>query len=224
MSISDKLVYLSGTKDAIRDAIEQKGVTVPEETTFREYADKISQISGGGGGDNPPGSIVLTRPYRLTVTTIASGSAYNRIRYLYMSDHEGNPSILDLARDINAAYGISSNRSEGYIHLLGASSVEGINSDILNLTTTGTSTWETSGTSGTRTDHIYIFTDLDVPVNVITIRVRSITSTRTGINEATLSRWNPTTLDWEVDWSIPSQTNWSSNETRTFYRPGYTPP
>lgn len=50
MSISDKLVYLSGTKEAIKDAIEQKGVTVPEETTFREYADKISQISGGGGG------------------------------------------------------------------------------------------------------------------------------------------------------------------------------
>lgn len=50
MSISDKLVYLSGTKDAIKDAIEDKGVVVPEETTFREYADKIGEISGGGGG------------------------------------------------------------------------------------------------------------------------------------------------------------------------------
>lgn len=50
MTIADKLIYLSDTKALIKSAIEDKGVVVPEETTFREYADKISQISGGGGG------------------------------------------------------------------------------------------------------------------------------------------------------------------------------
>lgn len=60
MSISDKLVYLDGTKAAIKNAIEDKGVVVPEETTFREYADKISEISGGGGGGGGGGNNAFT--------------------------------------------------------------------------------------------------------------------------------------------------------------------
>lgn len=41
---AEKLAYLADTKTAIKDAIIAKGVEVPEVTTFREYADKISQI------------------------------------------------------------------------------------------------------------------------------------------------------------------------------------
>ena len=48
MSISDKLVYLSETKEAIRQAIISKGVPVSESETFRSYADKILLIEGGG--------------------------------------------------------------------------------------------------------------------------------------------------------------------------------
>ena len=48
-TISDKLTYLQGTKSAIKDAIVAKGVTVPTGTTFRDYATKIGEISGGGG-------------------------------------------------------------------------------------------------------------------------------------------------------------------------------
>lgn len=44
----DKLNYLSETKDAIKQAIVNKGVTVDDSTTFREYADKIGSIEGGG--------------------------------------------------------------------------------------------------------------------------------------------------------------------------------
>lgn len=44
----DKLNYLSETKDAIKQAIVGKGVTVDDSTTFREYADKIGDIDGGG--------------------------------------------------------------------------------------------------------------------------------------------------------------------------------
>lgn len=50
MTTADKLTYLQGTKEAIRTAIVNKGVPVPEETTFREYATKIGQIPSGGGG------------------------------------------------------------------------------------------------------------------------------------------------------------------------------
>ena len=47
---ADKLLYLQGTKSAIKDAIVAKGVTVPVGTTFRDYATKISEITTGGGG------------------------------------------------------------------------------------------------------------------------------------------------------------------------------
>lgn len=61
MSIASKLEYLDGTKDYIRQCIQQKGVTVPAGTTFREYGDKILEIEteqhppgweGEGGGDD----------------------------------------------------------------------------------------------------------------------------------------------------------------------------
>ncbi len=43
-SISDKLTYLLDTKAAIRQAIREKGVDVPEEDTFRNYAERIRSI------------------------------------------------------------------------------------------------------------------------------------------------------------------------------------
>lgn len=46
-TIADKLTYLNGTKTAIKEAIEAKGVTVADTDTFRSYADKIGEISGG---------------------------------------------------------------------------------------------------------------------------------------------------------------------------------
>lgn len=48
-TVSDKLAYLQGTKNAIKDAIVSKGVDVPTGTTFREYATKIGNITTGGG-------------------------------------------------------------------------------------------------------------------------------------------------------------------------------
>lgn len=48
LNIPDKLDSILTTKQAIHDAIVAKGVEVPEGTVFREYADLISQISGGG--------------------------------------------------------------------------------------------------------------------------------------------------------------------------------
>jgi hypothetical protein len=43
-TISDKLTHLSQTKSDIRDAIISKGISVPVETTFRDYATKVSDI------------------------------------------------------------------------------------------------------------------------------------------------------------------------------------
>ncbi len=49
---ADKLLYLQGTKSAIKDAIVAKGVTVPTGTTFRDYATKIGEITSGGSSGN----------------------------------------------------------------------------------------------------------------------------------------------------------------------------
>ena len=47
-TIAEKLAYLNNTKTAIKNAIIDKGVTVEDTDTFREYADKIAEISSGG--------------------------------------------------------------------------------------------------------------------------------------------------------------------------------
>lgn len=46
---TEKLTYLQGTKDAIKNAIVTKGVEVPKGTTFRAYAEKVGEIQTGGG-------------------------------------------------------------------------------------------------------------------------------------------------------------------------------
>lgn len=48
LTIPDKLDSLNVTKQAIRQAIADKGVEVPEGTTFYEYAGKIAEIQTGG--------------------------------------------------------------------------------------------------------------------------------------------------------------------------------
>ena len=54
-TINDKLTYLAGTKDAIKQAIIAKGVAVEDNATFRSYADKIATIQGGGSAALPEG-------------------------------------------------------------------------------------------------------------------------------------------------------------------------
>lgn len=49
MTIADKLQYLGETKTLIKEAIQNKGVSVSDTDPFRVYADKISQIQTGGG-------------------------------------------------------------------------------------------------------------------------------------------------------------------------------
>lgn len=43
----EKLIYLQETKEAIKNAIVEKGVEVPEGTTFRAYAQKVGEIKSG---------------------------------------------------------------------------------------------------------------------------------------------------------------------------------
>lgn len=75
-TISDKLEYLEGTKSAIKDAIVAKGVAVEDTATFRSYAEKIGQISGGGGGK------INLNDYGLTFAhSSMTQEQYNNIEY-----------------------------------------------------------------------------------------------------------------------------------------------
>jgi hypothetical protein len=47
-TISDKLTRLNEVKQSIKQSIIDKGVQVADDTPFRNYADKIGEISGGG--------------------------------------------------------------------------------------------------------------------------------------------------------------------------------
>lgn len=62
MTTATKLAYLGDTKAAIRNAIVARGVSVPVETTFRDYAIKIENISGGGDFTIPMDELTYTRP------------------------------------------------------------------------------------------------------------------------------------------------------------------
>ena len=58
-TLADKLNYLIGTKNAIKQAIIGKGITVNDNDTFRSYANKINSISTGISLDplpNPAGA------------------------------------------------------------------------------------------------------------------------------------------------------------------------
>lgn len=51
MSIADKLKELKEAKEAIKDAIIQKGVEILESDTFKSYADKINAIASSSGAN-----------------------------------------------------------------------------------------------------------------------------------------------------------------------------
>ena len=57
-TLKEKLIYLSETKEAIKQALIKQQVTVTDEDTFRSYADKIAGIEGGGGGSK----VISTMP------------------------------------------------------------------------------------------------------------------------------------------------------------------
>lgn len=106
-TISDKLTYLEGTKSAIKDAIVAKGVAVSDSDTFRSYADKIGQISGGGGGK------INLNDYGLTfANSNMSNQQYNEITYTL---NEYIPYFFNKAT-INAVINLFNLLTEGVVY------------------------------------------------------------------------------------------------------------
>ena len=75
---ADKLEYLDGTKSAIKQAIVNKGVAVPDGTTFRQYAEKIGSIvkvpslsNPGSAGDLRSGKQLASADGSVVTGTLA---------------------------------------------------------------------------------------------------------------------------------------------------------
>lgn len=94
---AEKLAYLAETKQQIKTAIENKGVSIPDGTTFRQYAEKVGEISGGGsskygmtidnifGDVDENGTYVMPQPFgavfsgiKTVNTKYAISLAYNK--------------------------------------------------------------------------------------------------------------------------------------------------
>ena len=82
MSISDSLAVLRGVRDAIRDAIVGKGGTLPPGSPMESYAQAITNLPSGSGGDTEipfrsrltvPGD---TDPWHLTSLTATGVTEY----------------------------------------------------------------------------------------------------------------------------------------------------
>ena len=71
-TITEKLTYLTETKDIIRQAIIDKGVEVATSLPFRKYADKIAEIPSGGSSTS--GDLFNTKScYLMSIPTEYEG-------------------------------------------------------------------------------------------------------------------------------------------------------
>lgn len=107
-TIAEKLTYLDGTKTSIKEAIEEKGVTVPSSATFREYAGLIRQISGNGSGSGSGGGSGDNGEYKLQTKeitptgedfTVVPDDGFDGFSAVYI---KGDPNLVPR----NIAYGI----------------------------------------------------------------------------------------------------------------------
>lgn len=90
MTIADKLNYLNDTKQAIKQAITDKGVDVLETDTFRSYADKIASIeAGGGSGADYKSSLMVTTTQSAYSPSIVSLSDYVLPDYTIKKEQTG---------------------------------------------------------------------------------------------------------------------------------------
>lgn len=120
-SIADKLTYLNGTKTAIKEAIVAKGVTVTDTDTFRSYATKIGEISGGAPATKYGASIgnllgnvdengryqIPTEPFTLDLSSVKS-LPYQGLYYKFYRSSVSGALTIGLEGDLSGSDAMNS--------------------------------------------------------------------------------------------------------------------
>lgn len=146
-TIADKLTYLNGTKTAIKEAIEAKGVTVTDTDTFRSYATKIGEISGGGAPATKFGASIDTwigdvdENGTLNKTTWTGGLNFSGVKTLGVEALK------------NTFYGLENVNNVDFSSLesVGMNSMESTFRNCLHLTSADLSSLQTVGFEGMKT-------------------------------------------------------------------------
>ncbi len=123
-NVNDKLAYIAGTKQAIKTAIEAKGIEVPMETTFREYAAKIGDIPVPPG-EEPTEYLVRFIDYEGTILkeqTVIEGqdaTAPTPPTHEYLTFNSWNTPQTNITRnkDIGAIYDTTDGKSYLFLSL-----------------------------------------------------------------------------------------------------------
>lgn len=126
-SLQDKLTYLAETKNMIKNAILNKGVSISDTTPFRTYPSLINSITTGGGGGTSEANVELYKikeyiphkdAYTLTTGVNVQGMGY-------FGDPEDPEYFYDY-RDSNGVYTITDEtknedswRKHEYLHSSG---------------------------------------------------------------------------------------------------------
>ena len=106
MSIATDITRIQNAKTAIKTAIENKGVTVPESTKIDGYSALIDEIETGGGSKNEPITItangVYTAPNGVGYSPVNVNLQFegNKFQY-FINNHQGDgqPSCYEVFTD-----------------------------------------------------------------------------------------------------------------------------
>ena len=89
MSIGNEVDRLRSAKTALRAAIEEKGVSVPESSTIDSYAEYVAAIPNGVTSVNGQTGDVEIKVSTVSVTLLASGWTGDAAPYLYKAAIQG---------------------------------------------------------------------------------------------------------------------------------------
>lgn len=123
--INDKLDYLETTKSLIKQAIEDKGVTVSDTDTFRSYATKIANIPSGGMDMINDAAAVVTDDYfdnLMAMITDQGGeltdsNRFYEVEFIYIPDN--NCIKIKKSTDVNQSLTITASISSNDINRIG---------------------------------------------------------------------------------------------------------
>ena len=219
MTIADSLTLLNSTKTAIREAIEDKGVTVGS-IPFADYPDKIAEISGGGGSAPlewsqeyydavfaaGPGS--WSRPEWRTLPSMTStDQAFYGLHAVYPEDGNFCALVAEGAYTVDWGDGVVENFSSGvqanHEYVYANIALNGTDSPVTFTASTSTvnrtahgfangktvTFWNIAGTTGIVNGQVYYVINRTADTFQVSLTPNGAAITLTGDGTASLTRY-----------------------------------